>query len=155
MDVNHINPILNAFTNVLPQLGFCNINKKGITIKDKIIESLGVLIIINITGDLEGKIVYCMNEDDAKAIASSMMMGMQLENFDDMAKSAVSELVNMLTANAATNLSNENVKVDISTPLLIYGTHTEESTVDKTLCVSMNVNNTVVDVNISLQSNIA
>lgn len=33
MDVNHINPVLEAFNNILPQLGLNNIQKKGIGVK--------------------------------------------------------------------------------------------------------------------------
>ena len=35
MDVNHINSVLKSFTNVLPQLGMVNINKKGVCLKNK------------------------------------------------------------------------------------------------------------------------
>ena len=36
-----------------------------------------------------------------------MMMGMPVDDFNEMAQSAISELVNMLTANVATNYSRE------------------------------------------------
>ena len=42
--------------------------------------------------------------------------------FDDMAQSAISEMSNMLTANAATNLASLGLEVDISTPSLSVGT---------------------------------
>ena len=46
---------------------------------------------------------------------------MPVENFDEMAQSAISEMANMLTATAATNLTTMGFAVDISTPTLTVG----------------------------------
>ena len=153
MDVNNINPIVDAFTNVMPQLGLSDIKKKGVSEKGRFIESPGVIIIIGLIGDIKGNIIYTMNEEDAKKIASAMMMGMPVDEFNELAQSAISELVNMLTANASTKFSNNNVNVDISTPTLIHGKFTANSSSDKVVCISMEINGAVIDVNISLIKN--
>ncbi|MBN1065740.1 chemotaxis protein CheX [Clostridium botulinum] len=153
MDVNNINPILDAFTNVMPQLGLGDVKKNGVSLKGRFIESPGVIIIIGLIGDIKGNIIYTMNEDDAKKIASAMMMGMPVDEFNELAQSAISELVNMLTANASTNFSNNDVNVDISTPTLIHGKFTANSSSDKVVCISMEVNDCIIDVNISLVKN--
>ncbi|WP_252229593.1 chemotaxis protein CheX [Clostridium sp. ZBS15] len=153
MDVNNINPIVDAFTNVMPQLGLSDIKKNGVSEKGRFIESPGVIIIIGLIGDIKGNIIYTMNEEDAKKIASAMMMGMPVDKFNELAQSAISELVNMLTANASTNFSNNNVNVDISTPTLIHGKFTANSSSDKVVCISMEINGAVIDVNISLIKN--
>ncbi|NFH79994.1 chemotaxis protein CheX [Clostridium botulinum] len=153
MDVNNINPILDAFTNVMPQLGLGDVKKIGVSLKGRFIESPGVIIIIGLIGDIKGNIIYTMNEDDAKKIASAMMMGMPVDEFNELAQSAISELVNMLTANASTNFSNNDVNVDISTPTLIHGKFTANSSSDKVVCISMEVNECIIDVNISLVKN--
>ena len=88
--------------------------------------------------------------DDAKKMASTMMMGMPVEEFNEMAQSAISELVNMLTANVATNFSRDNINVDISTPTLIQGKFTANASTDKVICVTMNVDGIKIDANISL-----
>lgn len=153
MDVNHVNPVLESFNNILPQLGLNNIEKKGISVKGKYIKSLGVVIIIGLIGDIKGNIIYGMSIDTAKKIASIMMMGMPVENFDELPQSAISELVNMLTANVAMNFSNDNISVDISTPTLIEGEFTASCNSDKVLCVEMGVDGMVIEVNISLEKN--
>ncbi len=61
-----------------------------------------MICIVGIVGDIKGNIVYSIDSEDALKIASTMMMGMEINVLDDMAKSAISELTNMLTANAAT-----------------------------------------------------
>ena len=153
MDVNHVNPVLESFNNILPQLGLNNIEKKGISVKGKYIQSLGVVIIIGLIGDIKGNIIYGMSIDTAKKIASIMMMGMPVEKFDELPQSAISELVNMLTANVAMNFSNDNINVDISTPTLIEGEFTASCNSDKVLCVEMGVDGMVIEVNISLEKN--
>lgn len=153
MDVNHINPILESFNNILPQLGLNNIQKTGVSVKGKYIESLGVVIIIGLIGDIKGNIIYGMSVDTAKKIASIMMMGMPVDNFDELPQSAISELVNMLTANVAMNFSRDNISVDISTPTLIEGEFMASSSSDKVLCVEMSVDGMIIEVNISLEKN--
>jgi len=153
MDVNYINPILNSFANVLPQLGLSNVEKKGISLKGKFIESPGVIIIVGIVGDIKGNVIYGITIDDAKKIASAMMMGMPVNEFDELAQSAISELTNMLTANVATNFSNDNIIINISTPTLIHGKFTANAIADKVVCVEMNVNGMTIEVNISMEKN--
>jgi len=62
-----------------------------------------------------------MGTDTAKDVASRMMMGMPVDVIDDMAKSALSKLGNMMMGNAATLLSNNNVLIDITPPTLLVG----------------------------------
>ena len=153
MDVNYINPILSSFANVMPQLGIANVSKKGMSLKGRFIESPGVMIIVGIIGDIRGNVIYGLSLNDAKKIASTMMMGMPVDNFDELAQSAISELTNMLTANVATNFSNDNIIINISTPTLIHGKFTANASSDKVVCVEMAVNDMVVEVNISMEKN--
>lgn len=150
MDVKHINPVIESFMNIMPQLGLSDIAKENVSLKGNYIESPGVVIIIGLIGDVKGNIIYGITIEDAKKIASTMMMGMPVNELDEMAQSAISELVNMLTANVATNFSKDNINVDISTPTLIQGTFTANASTDKVICVTMNINGLKIDANISL-----
>ena len=153
MDVNYINPVLGAFMTVLPQLGLADVQRKGVSVKGRYIESPGVMIIVGIVGDIKGNIIYGMTIDDARKIASTMMMGMPVNDFDDLAQSAISELTNMLTANVATNFSTDNIIINISTPTLMHGEFTANANAEQVLCVDMSVNDTIIQVHISLEKN--
>jgi chemotaxis protein CheX len=153
MDVNYINPILSSFANVIPQLGIANVEKKGMSLKGRFIESPGVMIIVGIIGDIRGNVIYGLSLNDAKKIASTMMMGMPVDNFDELAQSAISELTNMLTANVATNFSNDNININISTPTLIHGKFIANATSEKVVCVQMGVDEMTIEVNISMEKN--
>ena len=77
MDVNSINPILQAFAEILPQIGFQEITKKGIALEGATLQNPGILINIGVMGPLKGAILIGMSIDDAQLFASKMMMGMQ------------------------------------------------------------------------------
>ncbi|MBP2031513.1 chemotaxis protein CheX [Clostridium algifaecis] len=151
MDVRYINPFLDAFVNVMPQLGIDDLKKGKISIKGKTISSIGVLIIIGIVGDLRGNIIYGTTIENAKNIASRMMMGAPVKELDEIAQSAISELTNMLTANACTSFSEEGINIDISTPTLMYGNFKATANSDKVLCVEMIINGAPFEVNISIE----
>lgn len=153
MDVKHINPFLESFAHVMPQVGLTKVERKGISLKGRFIESPGVMIILGIMGDIKGNVIYGISRDNAKQIASTMMMGMPVAELDELAQSAISELTNMLTANAAINFSNEGIDINISTPTLIHGDFTANSNSDKVICVEMLVNEMLFEVSISLESN--
>ena len=155
MNANNINLILEAFNNIMPQLGINNVEKKGMALKGKIIEGEGVGIVISIIGDIKGNIIYLLSEDDAKSIASKMMMGMPVDILDEMSKSAVSELINMLTANAATNFANSGIGIDISPPVLIHGDVSVSTNVDKVLSLEMGIEDMLMEVNIALEAPVA
>ena len=121
MDAKLVNPFVDAFTSVMPQMGFPEPTRTKLYVKEKMATSLGVSVIVGFTKQIRGSVVYNMSEDTAKFIASTMMMGMPVAEFDAMAQSAISEMSNMLTANAATNLTGMGLEVDISTPSLSVG----------------------------------
>ncbi len=153
MDAKHVNPFLMAFQNVMPQIGFQSIKRGKLSVKGKKLQTDGILIIIGIVGDLKGNVVYSMNMDDAKKISSKMMMGMAVDEFNEMAQSALSELANMLTANASTEFSKENIGISISTPTLMYGENiTTKLSTEKVLCVEVIVDeDIIVELNISIE----
>lgn len=152
MDIKYITPFVNSFANILPQVGLSDIKKNGLSLKGKYLDSSGVVIIVGLMGDIKGNIIYNTSIENAKKIASSMMMGMPVNEFDELAQSAISELTNMLTANAATEFSNININVDISTPTLIHGNFTANASIDKVICVEMSANDISFDINIALES---
>ncbi|WP_353093836.1 chemotaxis protein CheX [Tissierella praeacuta] len=151
MDVKYINPFLVSFQNVMPQIGFEEVKKGKVSIKEGHLVTNGVLIIVGIVGDLKGNIIYSIDAEHAKQIASKMMMGMEVSEFNEMAQSAISELSNMLTANASTELSTMNININISTPTLMYGDNImTKFNAPKLLCIELLVDNIPIEVNISI-----
>lgn len=137
--------------NIMPQLGFQNISKGKISIGDQFMNSKGVTILVGLTDELQGNVAYNMSTETAKAIASTMMMGMPVAEMDEMAQSAISELTNMVTGNAATNFEKYGLKVDISPPTLVVGSEFKAKvSTSKFLVVEMIVDSLLLELNIGV-----
>ena len=120
MDVTIINPILVAFADVLPQIGFNKVEKRNVSVVGPTFNYDGVLINLAVVGSKKGVIMIGMDLDSAKRFASKMMMGMEVKDFDTLAQSAVSEMGNMVCANACTHFSKIGIEgLDISPPTLM------------------------------------
>lgn len=152
MDVNHVNPFIQAFTTVMPQLGFSSVSKGELSVKGKQLVGSGLIIVVGIVGEIKGNVVYFIEVENAKKIASTMMMGMPVTKLDEIAQSAISELTNMLTANTATFFSNIGIVIDISTPTLLRG---EDITIDmsssQVLCIELIADSIPIEINIAFE----
>ena len=81
-----------------------------------------------------------------------MLMGMPVDELNEMAQSALSEMSNMLTANAATNLSAMGLEVDISTPSLTVGKDFQiKISNEQYLVVVMDLGGENIELNIAVQ----
>lgn len=153
MDAKLINPFLEAVTTILPQLGFKEVNRGGLCVKEEMLESHGVTVLIGITKGVQGNVAYNMSENTAKKVASTMMMGMPICEIDDMAQSAISEMANMVTANAAINFEKLGMAVDISPPSLVVGSSTSvRVSNNKYLALNLLVDSELIELNIGLGS---
>lgn len=121
MKAEYINPFLQAFSTVAEQVLGIKPAQGKVFVKDGSQKSGEVVITIGVTGDLSGNIMFNFSEETGKIIASKMMMGMEVKEFDDMAKSAISELANMVAGNSTMYFSNIGVKIDITPPSLYTG----------------------------------
>ena len=83
MDAKLINPFVDAFITVMPMLGFPEPTRTKLYAASARAKSLGVSVLVGFTKQIRGNVVYNMSEDTAKFIASTMMMGMPVESFDE------------------------------------------------------------------------
>lgn len=153
MDVKYVTPFMAAFNIVMPRLGFKDIKKGDLVTKERTFSGSGLMIIVGMVGELKGNVVYAFSKDNAKKIASVMMRGIEVEKIDEMAKSALGELTNMLTAHAATAFSAMKILMKISTPTCIEGNDIEITmSSEKVLCLQMLVDDCPIDVTISFEN---
>ncbi len=155
MDAKLVNPFIDAFMAVMPQIGFPTPKRTKVYLQDKNAVSRGVVVMVGFTKQMRGNVVYNMSEDTAKFIASTMMMGMPVAEFDAMAQSAISEMSNMLSANAATNLTQMELEVDISTPSLTIGEgFSVKISESQYLTVEMDLGGHPIDIAIAVDRNL-
>jgi len=78
-----------------------------------------ITTIIGISGKLEGNVLYGLGVDTAKRIIT-IMLGEEVKTWnDDLGLSALGELANIITGNAATRLSQLGYPGQISLPVMI------------------------------------
>ncbi|WP_304508496.1 chemotaxis protein CheX [Anaerotignum sp.] len=151
MNKEIITAFSNAVLNVMPMLGISNVEFVSEKKYNNQIDSTGVIGIIGIIGELTGNVFFSMSEDCAKKIASYMMGGMEVAEFDELAQSAISELSNMLAANASILLSETGKTIDISTPTLINGAFTVSSSFSEVVCLEMLAENMPFHIYLSIK----
>ncbi|MDF2572629.1 MAG: putative chemotaxis phosphatase, CheX [Sporomusa sp.] len=118
MDVQLVNPFLAALLTILPQLGFKNVARGKVFTKDQYIDALGVTVNITLTNQISGNVVFNMTEETAKGLSSTIMMGAAVTSLDDIAKSAICEMGNMIASSAVNNLSKNGIAVKLGPPAL-------------------------------------
>ena len=121
MDASKINPFVQGAQRVFDSICQETPSLGKVYLKSKPYKVSPVSVSISIFGAFEGEVVYGMKEPDGCSIVSKMMMGMPVPTLkDDMAKSAVSELANIISGNVATIFSGKDVVVDIKPPQLRF-----------------------------------
>ena len=77
-----------------------------------------VTAIIGISGKLEGNVLYGFTEDLVRQIVQRLV-GEEVDPRDQMALSALGEIANVITGNAATQLAASGYGCDISPPVIL------------------------------------
>ncbi len=138
MDVQYINPFIEASKTVLKQTAGIDARLGNIYLKKSPFTSDNILIFVGLTGKIRGQTVFAMSKSVALLIASGMMGGAELTELDEISKSALSELTNMILGNTATILYNRGVGVEITPPSFLIGDNLQVSQSKmKTICIPL------------------
>lgn len=121
MDVKYILPFLESVKSVLEQFGVENVKRGQLAKNDIMHVNQDITAVVGVVGQIRGNIAYSMSEDTARRIVSAMMMGMPVEQLDEMGRSAIGEFANMVTGNASILFSNTGLEVDVTPPSIIFG----------------------------------
>ncbi|TBL81826.1 chemotaxis protein CheX [Paenibacillus thalictri] len=120
MKAEYINPFLESARIVIEQVANVRPSTGKLGIKDvKLVEKY-IWIQIGMTGQMQGDIVFGIHEEVALRMVSAMMGGFIVTEMDEMSRSAISELGNMISGNASTMLFNQGVRVDITPPKIMH-----------------------------------
>lgn len=125
MDVKYINPFLEALISVLGSFGVTDIRRGSIVKKESMHVNMDITSLIGLVGGIRGNIAYSFSQDTARQIVSKMMMGIPVEEFDAVSRSAIGELANIVTGTASGilsgMLSEKGTVVDTTPPSIIFG----------------------------------
>jgi chemotaxis protein CheX len=79
-----------------------------------------VNILIGLSGGLKGNIVLGFKKNYAFKLVSKMMGGLEVSSFNDFVKSALGEVINMVSGSAIAKLNNPAL-INLSPPTIITG----------------------------------
>ncbi|MBP5175615.1 MAG: chemotaxis protein CheX [Treponema sp.] len=125
MRVEYINPFVETSYRVLKEvLGGSDVKRGDLYLKSTAMPVMGVAALVGLAGDVEGRVLFDMTYETAVNIASKMN-DERLASFDDLAKATISELANLITAQAVTKLHELGFKFDLTPPALFAGENME------------------------------
>lgn len=126
MRVEYINPFVETAYSILAEVLGGEVKREALYLKSTSMPVMGVAALVGLAGDVEGRVLFDMTMDTALKIASRMNME-ELPEFDELAKATITELSNMITAQAVTKLHNLGFKFDLTPPTIFTGEKMEIS----------------------------
>lgn len=155
MNLEYINPFILVSQDMLAQV----VNEKSsvgkLFLRDSSFIGNNVIIIIGIAGGLKGQVIFNLSYEAACSIASHMMCGMPVPRLDEISKSAIGELANMISGNVSTIFASKNVELDITPPTVMIGDNIEISTTkSNSICAPLVMESgNCFEINVSLSEN--
>lgn len=121
VDVKYINPFLQSGLSIFESMVQMNLSLGKPEVASLKFELRTFIIQVGVTGEMKGQVLLAMPVDNALNIASRMMGGMEITELDELSRSALGELSNMIMGNTATLFSNMGILIDITPPLSMIG----------------------------------
>lgn len=126
MDSNLANQFIVAATTIFHKVGGVNLKKTGLEYFPKGTKiSAGIATILGITGAYKGQFIIVLNEEMALKIATAILMGVPVTEYNELAESAVSEIGNMIGGEASRLLQEKGFVCDLSVPSIARGKEME------------------------------
>ncbi|MGE5329577.1 MAG: chemotaxis protein CheX [Deltaproteobacteria bacterium] len=121
MNVNYLNPFIEASMNVVKDIAGVDSELQKVCLRGNTFSGKDVIIIIGVTGALVGQVILTLNHLSMDMLVKHMFAG-DSDNLDiDLKKSAMAELANMIVGNATSLFYKKGMKVLITTPTILTG----------------------------------
>ncbi|MBN1241593.1 MAG: chemotaxis protein CheX [Spirochaetales bacterium] len=151
MRVEYINPFVESAFNVLKEVLQGDIKRGELYLKSTSMPVMGVAALVGLAGDVEGRVLFDMEKASALKIASAMN-GEQLTAMDELVKATITELANMITAQAVTKLHELGFRFDLTPPAIFTGDNMEVSDQDvEALIVPMETPQGKIEINVAIR----
>ena len=151
MRVEYINPFSEAAYNILVQVLGGEIKRGDLYLKSTCMPVMGVAAIVGLAGDVEGRVIFDMTAKTALQIASAMNQE-DLTEFDDLSRATITELANLITAQAVTKLHDLGFNFDLTPPALVTVDKMSISSTDiEALIVPMETAQGKVEINVAIR----
>jgi len=155
LDARVVNHFIDGAKTVLSNFKMTDFTIGKVSVNEDYCPEEEVNIILGVVGQMQGQIVYGMARDTSLQIVSKMMGGAVVTQLDDLSLSAISELSNMISGQAAAGISQAGVEINITPPLIITGQKIEVHTLKiKSLNIPITTSVGNLIINVALEYNI-
>ncbi len=127
MDHKVVKGLINSAIQVLSTELGCPISVGQISAQDAQYMVHGVAALVGVTGRLRGLVLLGLSESTALALVSQMM-GQEFKVLDDLARSGIAELGNVVVGSSVTWLADMGYRCGITPPAVLVGSDIALST---------------------------
>ncbi|NLM38716.1 MAG: chemotaxis protein CheX [Firmicutes bacterium] len=120
MRAEYINAFYLATQDVFRIMLDLETNRSGLRVTEELVPFLEANVVIGVTGDLTGSLLYSFPKEMALEMVK-IMSGMEMDELDAFVTSAMGELANIISGNALTRLSQQNYNCNIVPPQIMVG----------------------------------
>ena len=117
MKMELIQPFINAADAVLSQMLQSPTSVGNLTMEEEAYRRKGVAALVWLTGDIEGRIVFDLDEETAVRVASKLA-GTNLPESDSLIRETVCELANQVVGNAVCSLNDQGFHFRVHPPVI-------------------------------------
>lgn len=135
MRMELIQPFINAADCVLAQGLQCPMSIGNLSMDEEAYRRKGVAAMVSVTGDIEGRIIFDLDNATAVKVASRFA-GAELPESDGLVRETVCELANQVIGNAITALNDQGFRFRVHPPVLhtTDGARSSEDTEALVIC---------------------
>lgn len=126
MKAEYVNSFYKATLDVLKLMLDIEVKQGTLGVVEGLFPSRDASVIIGVTGDLKGSILFSFPKDMALEMVY-IMSGMRMDTIDNFVSSALGEVANIIGGNALNNLSQVNYVCDIVPPQILIGRYESAS----------------------------
>ncbi len=151
MRAEYANIFIRSAVEVFQKEAGVHLTRKDLSKKDSPMPSLPVSIILGITGQIRGQVVYAMDQNFTYEVARAMLPNKLPAEVRRMANSAVSEIANMITGQASISLAGDSGKIDLTPPAVLMASDLAMDFLDvPTIALSLISEIGLLEINIAL-----
>ena len=115
MKMELIQPFINAADAVLAETLQCNTRIGDMTMEAEAYRRKGVAAVVQVHGDIEGRVIFDIDPVTATSIASTLA-GEEVQQSDKIVYETICELANLVIGNAVTSLNDQGFRFKIHPP---------------------------------------
>ena len=120
MRLDFVKIFIESTTQLFQQMFGPAVNVNSMAVKPSPVAGSDVMTIIGLTGQSQGRVIFDMNVDTAKQLASCML-GQPSDQMTPLAQSTIAELASMAIGQAISRINDNGAKLTMSPPTVITG----------------------------------